>query len=136
MIVGIGIDVCAVARIQQAIDVLGDRFLREIFTEAERRSCGRSRDRAEHYACWFAAKEATAKALGVGIETVIGWHDIQIVASGGRHPSVHLTGAARFCAAEMAPPGYAPVLHVSLACASATARALVIFEAVPDMSPC
>lgn len=134
MIVGIGIDLCAVPRIRQAIAILGDRFLGEVFTEAERRSCDGSRDRAELYACCFAAKEATAKALGVGIETVIRWHDIEVVASGRRHPSVRLTGAALSCAAETAPPGHTPVLHVSLAWAAATAQALVIVEAVPGLS--
>ena len=131
MIVGIGIDLCAVHRIEQAIRVLGDRFLEAVFTEAERRSCDAAGDRAERYACAFAAKEATAKALGVGIETVLHWHDIQILGSRRRNPGVVLTSRARVCVAERVPPDHTPVMQVSLSSTAATAQAVVIFEAVP-----
>lgn len=135
MIVGIGIDVCAVHRIEQAIRVLGDRFLDTVFTEAERRSCGAAGDRAARYACVFAAKEATAKALGVGIETVLHWHDLEILGSGRRNAVVELTRHARVCVATMVPPDHTPVLRVSLSCTSTTAQAVVIFEAVRSCSP-
>jgi holo-[acyl-carrier protein] synthase len=63
---GIGSDLIRVARLAAAIDRHGDRFARRILDEgeyAEYEACG---DRAAFLAKRFAAKEAAAKALGLG----------------------------------------------------------------------
>lgn len=70
-----GIDMIALERLAQAIERQGERFLKRIFTDQERESCG---GRIERLAGRFAVKEAVAKALGTGIGDM-NWVDIEIV---------------------------------------------------------
>ena len=67
MILGIGNDIIDIRRIEKAIERYGDRFLRRVFTDAERRKSDGRAQRAASYAKRFAAKEACAKALGTGL---------------------------------------------------------------------
>jgi holo-[acyl-carrier protein] synthase len=67
MIVGSGIDLAEIGRIEQSIGRYGERFLNRIYTAAEQAYCSRKRNAAESFAARFAAKEAAAKALGTGI---------------------------------------------------------------------
>ncbi len=60
-IVGIGTDIAEIARF--APDRISERFLRSVFTDAERAYCQSRANPAQHYAGRFAAKEAAAKAL-------------------------------------------------------------------------
>ena len=66
MILGIGLDVCEIARIGRAIE--RPRFLERVFAPAERSRilAANGRRRAEIAAGLFACKEAAAKALGTG----------------------------------------------------------------------
>ena len=57
-----GVDLIEIARVREAIDRHGARFISRIFTEVEQQECG---GRVESLAARFAAKEATAKALGL-----------------------------------------------------------------------
>ena len=66
MIVGSGIDLVEIGRIQQSMDRYGQRFLDRVYTAAEQAYCLRKRKSAESFAARFAAKEAGAKALGNG----------------------------------------------------------------------
>jgi len=63
MIIGSGIDLVEIPRIQLSIDRYGSRFLNRIYTEGEQAYCLRKRSAAESFAARFAAKEAGAKAL-------------------------------------------------------------------------
>ena len=67
LIVGIGIDLCEVARVEKALQK--DTFLRGIYSAAEQdlilSNVGKSR--AETAAANFAAKEAFLKACGMGL---------------------------------------------------------------------
>ena len=68
MILGLGMDVVEIARIQRMLDgppARAARFLARCFTPAERTYCDGGRDRAARYAARFAAKEAASKALAV-----------------------------------------------------------------------
>ena len=67
MIVGSGIDLVEIGRIQQSMDRYGSRFLDRVYTAAEQAYCLGKRNSAESFAARFAAKEAGAKALGTGI---------------------------------------------------------------------
>ncbi|MGC2613310.1 MAG: holo-ACP synthase, partial [Terracidiphilus sp.] len=73
MIVGSGIDLVEIARIQQSLERFGPRFLNRVFTSAEQAYCMRKRNAAESLAARFAAKEAAAKALGTGISRGVNW---------------------------------------------------------------
>ena len=58
MIIGIGNDICEVARIEKALQRHGDRFVSRCFTEIERQKSDRRAQRAASYAKRFSAKRA------------------------------------------------------------------------------
>ena len=74
MIVGIGVDIIEVARIQKLAEK-SPRFLQRIFTPAEIKYCEGTKNKFQHLAARFAAKEAFFKALGKKIK----WTDVGIV---------------------------------------------------------
>ena len=67
MILGIGVDLCDIRRIEASLERFGDRFTQRCFTALEREKADRRADRAGTYAKRFAAKEACSKALGTGL---------------------------------------------------------------------
>jgi holo-[acyl-carrier protein] synthase len=93
--IAIGMDILEIKRMERAIARFGDRLLGRIFTPAERQAC---RGRVVEYAARFAAKEAVAKALGVGLRIMaregIGFHDVEILPDHRGQPHVHLRGWA------------------------------------------
>lgn len=93
----IGLDIIEIARIQEAVERWGERFLRRIYTEEELCVC---RNRVPALAVRFAAKEAVMKALGTGTVGV-GWRDIEVLSNADGKPSVGLNGRARERAEEL-----------------------------------
>ncbi len=63
---GVGTDICDVARIAKLLDTYRDTFLSKNFKDFEIEYCEARANKAQHYAARFAAKEAMAKALGTG----------------------------------------------------------------------
>jgi len=108
MIVGSGIDLAEIGRIQQSMDRYGQRFLDRVFTAAEQSYCLRKRNAAESLAARFAAKEAGAKALGTGISRGVHWREIEVVREPGRRPTLRFWGRAKEIAAHLG------VKHVAL----------------------
>jgi holo-[acyl-carrier protein] synthase len=94
MIIGSGIDLVEIERIQQSMDRFGQRFLNRIFTPAEQAYCLRKRNAAESLAARFAAKEAGAKALGTGISRGVNWLEIEVVREPGGRPGIQFHGRA------------------------------------------
>jgi len=94
-VLGLGLDLCPIARMQSAVERHGDRFVQRIFTELEKTYCEEHGRPYESLAGRFAAKEATSKALGA--PQGIGWHDVEVVPAkrGERGPAVVLRGRAR-----------------------------------------
>ena len=114
MIVGSGIDLAEIARIQQSIDRYGTRFLDRIFTPAEQAYCLRKRKSAESFAARFAAKEAGAKALGTGISRGVGWLEIEVAREPGGRPTLKFHGrAAQFAARLGAVRAALSITHTS-----------------------
>ena len=101
MIVGTGIDIAEVPRIQQAIERYGQRFLERIFTAAEMRYCDSKANRVERYAARFAAKEAAMKALGTGWNHGVRWRDCEVVRAPGGRPTMRFHGKAGEFAARL-----------------------------------
>lgn len=66
MIYGIGTDIVRVDRMQKDIEKYGDRFASRILTEAEMEDYHANSKKAHFLAKRFAAKEAAAKAMGLG----------------------------------------------------------------------
>jgi holo-[acyl-carrier protein] synthase len=93
MIVGIGVDLVEVERIQKALEDarIGKRFRDRVFTPKEVQYCEKKgRGRYESYAGRFAAKEAVMKALGRGWGASVRWLDIEVARARSGKPEVVL----------------------------------------------
>jgi len=101
MIVGTGIDLAEIGRIQRSLDRFGQRFLDRVYTPAEQAYCLRKRNSAESLAARFAAKEAGAKALGTGISQGVSWLEIEVAREPGGRPTVKFHGRAAERAARL-----------------------------------
>ena len=101
MIIGSGIDLIEIARIQQSMERFGKRFLDRVFTASEQAYCMRKRNAAESLAARFAAKEAAAKALGTGISQGVNWLEIEVVREPGGRPGIRFHGRAAEIAARL-----------------------------------
>ncbi|MBX5480689.1 MAG: holo-ACP synthase [Myxococcaceae bacterium] len=107
-VVGLGMDVCSVARVQKILEgPRGARFVERVFTEAERAICSARADAASAYAARFAAKEALVKALGA--PPSLSWQDMEVVRDGGA-PGFKLSGVA---AQEVARRGVSILLSMT-----------------------
>jgi holo-[acyl-carrier protein] synthase len=95
MIVGLGLDMAEIDRIETAIRRHGAPFLERLFTPAEVSYCEQHKNRFERYAGRFAAKEAAMKALGTGWTRGVRWRDIEVAREASGKPTLHLAGAAR-----------------------------------------
>jgi holo-[acyl-carrier protein] synthase len=124
MIVGLGIDIAEINRIEAAIGRYGDHFLRRLFTPAEIEYCESHRNRFERYAGRFAAKEAAMKALGTGWRRGVRWVDIEVIRDPAGKPSLRLAGQAGAFAARLGVRNIA----LTIPHAGNTALAEVIFE--------
>lgn len=82
-IIGLGADLCAVARFDRELQRPASDLLDAVFLPAERVRCARHPHPARAFAACFAAKEAVIKALApVGGQGTF-WRDIEIEESGG-----------------------------------------------------
>jgi holo-[acyl-carrier protein] synthase len=92
MIIGVGIDVCDVGRMEEALRRT-PRLAPRLFTEQEREHAAARARPAAHLAARFAAKEAALKALGV--PPGLRWHELEVVVAASGRPSLQLTGEAQ-----------------------------------------
>jgi holo-[acyl-carrier protein] synthase len=95
MIVGLGLDIAEINRIEAAITRHGAPILERLFTPSEVAYCEGYKNRFERYAGRFAAKEAAMKALGTGWSQGIRWRDIEVTREPSGKPTLHLAGVAR-----------------------------------------
>lgn len=109
-IVGIGLDLVNIARVEAIARRWQDRFLQRVYTEDERRA---SFGRAWPYASLagrFAAKEAMLKALGTGWSAGVSWQDIQVLNEDGGRPVATVRGRTGMLAQQAG----VTRIHVSL----------------------
>jgi holo-[acyl-carrier protein] synthase len=92
-----GVDLIEIERFNNAILRHGERFLGRVFTHRELDEVG---DNVASLAARFAAKEATAKALGTGIGDV-GWQEIEIMRGPMKQPNLFLHGQASLLAERL-----------------------------------
>ena len=78
MVIGTGIDIVDINRIERLMARWGDVFLDRVFTEKEIIWCQRRTRPPECFAIRFAAKEAFLKAIGWGLRNGIQWTDIEV----------------------------------------------------------
>jgi holo-[acyl-carrier protein] synthase len=95
-----GIDLIEIARIERAVTRWGERFLRRVFTPAE---LAAYRRRVPSLAARWAAKEAVAKLLGVGLRGLggaerphdaVAWTEIEVLSDARGRPALMLHGRA------------------------------------------
>lgn len=104
MIIGTGVDLAEVDRIQAALEDprIGRRFRDRVFTEKEIAYCEKKRrGKYESYAGRFAAKEAVMKALGRGWGSKVSWLDIEVVRARGGKPEIALHDKTAQLAVEL-----------------------------------
>lgn len=124
MIIGTGIDIIEVARLDRLRDRHGERALRRIFTNAELTYCLGLARPAPSLAARFAAKEALYKALGTGIGSGGAWVEAEVVRCENGRPTMRLHGTAAENAARL----QVRQIHLSLSHTDTYAIASVILE--------
>ena len=93
LLTGIGVDLCAVSRMERAIARAG--FMDRVYTEQERAALEqKGRGRAQSAAAMFAAKEAVAKALGTGFAGGVEPWVIEVTHGEHGAPGIRLHGDA------------------------------------------
>jgi holo-[acyl-carrier protein] synthase len=94
-ILGHGIDVVDVGRIDKLLSALEEDFLLGTFTHAERRIECQPHERAAFFSGRLAAKEAVVKALGTGFTGAVSWQHVEILRRDDGRPYVNLRAAAK-----------------------------------------
>ena len=116
-IIGTGIDVIEVERIERALTnpVTGARFRNRVYTSGEISYCeSRGRARYQSYAARFAAKEAAMKAIGTGWNRGVTWHDVEVSrVPGGRPTIAYHNKAAEFFRALGAVRAHLSITHTA-----------------------
>lgn len=93
-LLGVGVDLCGIARIERAIEK--EHFYERVFTPEERAYLDqKGKSRAQSAAAMFAAKEAVAKALGTGFSGGVMPWNISVVHNEKGAPAAELSGAAK-----------------------------------------
>lgn len=125
MILGIGIDLVDIVRVEKLISWKGDRAIKRLFTFRESDYAMRRVQPARHLAARLAAKEAAFKALaGNELARAIGWKDIEVVLHSDGRPSLEFHGQAKRRAVELAVGSS----WLSLTHSEGTAAAMVVLE--------
>lgn len=94
----VGVDLLARGRLASSFARRGERLLRRLFTARE---VEEARGQIARLEGRFAAKEACAKALGVGIGRVASWREIEIIRLPSGKPALSLSGGAAARAREL-----------------------------------
>lgn len=128
MIIGIGVDLVEISRVRSLIASQGERALRRLFSDRERRYCEGMANPARHFAVRVAAKEAAFKALsGTDDARGIGWREMEVQLDHIGRPSLLLHGRASMRAREL---GVARS-WISLSHGDDLATAFVVLESAP-----
>ncbi|HEY3852828.1 MAG TPA: holo-ACP synthase [Verrucomicrobiae bacterium] len=126
MILGTGIDIIEVERIETAFKKFGERFVQRILCPAEIAYCLSHKSPGPFLAARFAGKEAISKAFGTGIGAQLAWQDMEICRKESGEPYVTLHGKGQTLLAERG----GRIVHISLSHTEKHATAVAILESV------
>lgn len=126
-ILGLGVDIVELARIEQMYERHGEAFVRRFCRPGERQE-RRGAALVQHLGGLFAAKEATLKALGTGWAQGLGLRHVEVVRGAGGAPGVRLHDAA----AERAAALGAARVHLSITHERSHAVAVAVLEGKPE----
>ncbi len=90
-----GTDIIEIDRIKDSLDNIGESFKNKIFTEEEIKYCeSKGKQKYQHYAARFAAKEATFKAISEELEDKydLCWKDYEIISDQNGKPHMNILG--------------------------------------------
>ena len=121
-ILGTGVDIVTISRIEQTLGRWGERFERKVFASDEAAYCRAKKKPAPHFAARFGAKEAFIKAIGG--RRGMRWREIEVVRDKRGKPELRLSGRA----AEVASERGIRAIHLSLTHHGDSALAQVIVE--------
>jgi holo-[acyl-carrier protein] synthase len=124
MILGTGIDIIEVTRIEAAYAKFGERFLNRILLPGEISYCLSHKAPGPFLAARFAGKEAISKAFGTGIGAELGWQDMEIRRKESGEPFVVLHGGGQ----KLLEAREARVVLISLSHTQAHAAAVAVLE--------
>jgi holo-[acyl-carrier protein] synthase len=101
-VIGVGIDLVAVPRVERLLERHGTRALERVLTPAEREYCLTKVHPAQNVAARIAAKEAAFKALAVDQDALrIGWTELEVVRDADGRPRLVLHGRAERAAERL-----------------------------------
>ena len=109
MIIGVGVDIVEISRIERSVRRWGTKFARRILSEQELTVFSSRTEESGLLARQFAAKEAVSKALGTGMKG-IGFRDITVIRNEAGAPLVELSDSAASRASEIG----AENIHISI----------------------
>ncbi len=125
MILGVGIDVVDISRIEQLLAEKGTRARRRLFTDGELAYADARARVAQSLAVRLAAKEAAFKAFaGTRDARAIGWREIEVITHDDGRPSLLFHGRAAERATELG----VRRAWVSLSHGDHSAHAVVVLE--------
>ena len=81
MKISCGTDIIEIQSIKDSIEKLGDKFINKVFTLKEIKYCeSKGKQKYQHYAARFAAKEAAFKAISWKLKDKyeISWTDVEV----------------------------------------------------------
>jgi holo-[acyl-carrier protein] synthase len=128
LIIGCGIDLVKIERIEKIIKKWGDNFIFRVFTSVEREYCEKKKGtKFQSYAGKFAAKEALLKALGLGLREA-NWKEIEIKNDKLGQPVIDTSGKLKKIASTKGVSKY----FISISHTKEYAIAQVILEGTLD----
>jgi holo-[acyl-carrier protein] synthase len=126
VILGSGIDIIEVQRVEAAYKKFGNRFVQRVLRPSELAYCLSHKSPGPFLAARFAGKEAISKAFGTGIGRQLGWQDMEICRKDSGEPYVVLHGKGQTLLRERG----GRIVHLSLSHTAKLATAVAILESV------
>ena len=96
----IGVDIIEIDKIKQ-ISKKHETFLQRVYTREEIRFCEKKKNKYQHFAARFAAKESVFKAIGKGWADGIAWTDVEVINNSGGKPTINTYGKVKKILEEM-----------------------------------
>ena len=93
MKISCGIDIIEIDRIKSSIEDLGDKFINIVFTDNEIEYCeSKKKQKYQHYAGRFAAKEAAFKAISKILDDKysVCWKDFEVINDAQGRPKLNI----------------------------------------------
>ena len=120
----IGCDIIEISRIKHFVDQHSDQLVGRVFTQQEWDYCQHQANPYPSFAVRFAAKEAIAKAFGVGIGEHLDWISAEIINNSAGEPEVFLDAKGQ----QLLKKFSAKTVHISLSHSRDNALAVAIID--------